>query len=57
MLGSVNSQREIPRLIGLWQAGKLDLEGMITARRPLEEVNEGFEDLARGKGIRTVLEI
>jgi S-(hydroxymethyl)glutathione dehydrogenase/alcohol dehydrogenase len=57
MLGSVNSLREIPRLIGLWQAGKLDLEGMITARRPLEEVNEGFEDLARGKGIRTVLEI
>jgi len=30
---------------------------MITARRPLEEVNEGFADLARGKGIRTVLEI
>jgi Zn-dependent alcohol dehydrogenase len=57
MLGSVNSLREIPRLIGLWQAGKLDLEGMITARRPLEEVNEGFDDLARGKGIRTVLEI
>ena len=57
LLGSANSQREIPRLISLWQAGKLDLEGMITARRPLAEVNEGFEDLARGKGIRTVLEI
>lgn len=57
MLGSANSLREIPRLIGLWQAGKLDLEGMITARRPLSEVNEGFADLAAGKGIRTVLEI
>ena len=57
MLGSANSLREIPRLVGLWQAGKLDLEGMITMRRPLEEVNEGLADLAAGKGIRTVLEI
>jgi S-(hydroxymethyl)glutathione dehydrogenase/alcohol dehydrogenase len=57
MLGSANSLREIPRLVALWQAGKLDLEGMITSRRPLAEINEGFADLAVGKGIRTVLEI
>ena len=57
MLGSVNSLREIPRLIGLWQAGKLDLENMITTRRPLAQVNEGFADLAAARGIRTVLEI
>lgn len=57
MLGSCNSQREIPRMIALWQAGKLDLEGMITSRRPLSEVNEGLADLAAGKGIRTVLAI
>ena len=57
MLGSVNSLREIPRLISLWQAGKLDLEGMITSRRPLAEINEACDDLAKGRGIRTVLEI
>lgn len=57
LLGSSNSMREIPRLIALWQAGKLDLDGMITARRPLAEINEGFADLAAGRGIRTVLEI
>ncbi|MEP5766435.1 MAG: Zn-dependent alcohol dehydrogenase [Halieaceae bacterium] len=57
LLGSCNSLQEIPRLIRLWQAGKLDLDGMVTARRPLAEVNEGFADLAAGKGIRTVLEI
>ncbi len=57
LLGSSNSLQEIPRLIRLWQAGKLDLEGMITARRPLAEVNEGLADLTAGKGIRTVLEI
>jgi len=57
MLGGVNSLRDIPRLISLWQAGRLDLEGMVTARRPLEEVNEGLADLAAGRGIRTVMEI
>ncbi|MCX2979255.1 Zn-dependent alcohol dehydrogenase [Halieaceae bacterium IMCC14734] len=57
LLGSSNSLHEIPRLIRLWKAGKLNLEDMITARRPLSEVNEGLADLAAGKGIRTVLEI
>jgi S-(hydroxymethyl)glutathione dehydrogenase/alcohol dehydrogenase len=57
LLGSSNSLREIPRLIQLWKAGKLDLENMITNRRPLHEVNEGLADLAAGRGIRTVLEI
>jgi Zn-dependent alcohol dehydrogenase len=56
-LGSCNSRREIPRLLSLWRAGRLDLEGMITARRPLEEINEAFDDMAAGRGIRTVLTI
>jgi Zn-dependent alcohol dehydrogenase len=56
-LGSCNSLREIPRFIALWRSGRLDLEGLITARRPLAEVNEGFADLRAGNGIRTVLQI
>ncbi len=55
MLGSSNSLREIPRLIRLWQSGRLDLEGMVTSRRPLDEINEGLADLAATRGIRTVL--
>ncbi len=56
-LGSSNSLREIPRLIALWQAGRLDLEGLITARRPLADINTAMDDLTAGRGIRTVLEI
>ena len=56
-LGSSNSLREIPRLIALWQAGRLDLEGLITARRPLAEINLAFEDLKAGRGIRTVISL
>ncbi len=57
LMGSSNALRDIPRLVRLWQAGRLDLESMITARRPLAEINQGFADLQAGKGIRTVIEI
>ena len=57
LLGSCNGRRDIPRLLDLWRAGRLDLEGMITARRPLDEINEAFDDMTAGRGLRTVLTI
>ena len=56
-LGGSNGRRDIPRLLALWRAGRLDLEGMITARRPLAEVNDAFADMTAGRGLRTVLTI
>jgi Zn-dependent alcohol dehydrogenase len=57
LLGGSNAQREVPRLLALWRAGRLDLEGMITSHRPLAEVNEAFADMAAGRGLRTVLSV
>jgi Zn-dependent alcohol dehydrogenase len=57
VFGSGNPHREVPRLLSLWEQGRLDLEGMISFRRPLDEINEGFEDMKAGKGIRTVLDL
>ncbi len=54
-LGSCNSRRDIPKLLGLWRTGHLDFEGMITHRRPIDQVNEAFADMEAGEGIRTVL--
>lgn len=54
-LGSCNALRDIPRLVALWRAGRLDLAGLITRRRPIEEINEAMADLRAGVGIRTVL--
>jgi Zn-dependent alcohol dehydrogenase len=54
-LGSCNSVRDIPRLIALWQAGRLDLDGLVTARRPLAEINEAMDDVRASRGIRTIL--
>jgi Zn-dependent alcohol dehydrogenase len=54
-LGGCNSLRDIPRLVALWQSGHLDLDGLVTARRPLEEIGEAMDDLRASRGIRTVL--
>ncbi len=56
-LGGCNPLHDIPRMIDLYMAGRLDLEGMISNRRPLGEINEAVDDLAAGRGIRTVLDL
>jgi S-(hydroxymethyl)glutathione dehydrogenase/alcohol dehydrogenase len=57
LFGSSNAHREVPRLLSLWRRGALDLESMISFRRPLAEINEGLDDLRAGRGIRTVLSL
>jgi S-(hydroxymethyl)glutathione dehydrogenase/alcohol dehydrogenase len=56
-LGSCNSLRDIPRMIAMWKGGQLDLDALVTAHRPLEEINDAFTDLAAGRGIRTVIDL
>ncbi|MDP6977533.1 MAG: Zn-dependent alcohol dehydrogenase [Myxococcota bacterium] len=56
-LGGCNPLHDIPRMIDLYMAGRLDLEGMISHRRPLGEINEAADDLAAGRGVRTVLDL
>lgn len=57
LLGGCHAPRDFPRLVALWQRGMLDLEAMVTARRPLSEVNEAMGDMRSGRGVRTVLDI
>ncbi|QLL05373.1 Zn-dependent alcohol dehydrogenase [Mycobacterium vicinigordonae] len=53
--GSVVPTRDFPLLLDLWRAGRLPLERLISRRVPLDNVNEAFDDLAAGRGIRTVI--
>jgi Zn-dependent alcohol dehydrogenase len=55
LYGSANIRYDIPRLLGLYRRGQLDLEGLVTTRYKLEEVNEGYADMKAGKNIRGVL--
>lgn len=57
LLGSCNALRDIPRLVALHSTGRLDLAGLITESRPLEDINLAFDDLRAAKGVRTVIDI
>jgi len=52
IFGGCNPRAEIPALLALYQAGKLNLDGLITTRYRLEDVNQGYQDLRDGKNIR-----
>jgi S-(hydroxymethyl)glutathione dehydrogenase/alcohol dehydrogenase len=55
--GSADVRRDFQRMLRLWRAGKLDLEGMITRRLPLDGINDAISALRKGEAIRTVIEI
>lgn len=56
-LGSGDPPRDYPRLLDLAGAGLLDLAGLVTDVRPFAEINEAFDDMRAGRGLRTVLEM
>src|SRR5215467_7102801 len=53
--GSITPQRDIPQLVDLVMGGDLDLEAMVSARRPLAEAAEALADLASGRVLRQLL--
>ncbi len=56
MYGSANVRDFMPKLLRLWKAGKLDLEGMITRRIQLEDINDAFRAMQAGEVIRSVID-
>ncbi|HMM54496.1 MAG TPA: zinc-dependent alcohol dehydrogenase family protein [Candidatus Desulfobacillus sp.] len=54
-LGSAVPARDIPRFISLYQAGRLPVDKLITARITLEDINAGFDRLAAGEAVRQVI--
>lgn len=53
--GSTVPKRDIPRLVDELMAGDLDLESMISARRPLDEAESALADLNAGAALRQLL--
>ena len=54
-LGSAVPSRDLPRFIALYRAGLLPVDRLLTHRLRLEDLNEGFDRLARGEAIRQVV--
>ena len=53
--GGVKGRSQVPELVDRWLAGEIDVDALVTARIPLEGVNDAFEAMERQEGIRTVI--
>jgi S-(hydroxymethyl)glutathione dehydrogenase / alcohol dehydrogenase len=54
-MGSTRPSVAIPRLIDLYQNGRLKLDELITGRYPLERINEAIEAVEKGLALRNVI--
>jgi alcohol dehydrogenase (nicotinoprotein) len=57
VFGDANPTYDIPKLIGLYEDGRLKLDELITRTYSLEQVNQGYEDLEAGLNIRGVVDL
>jgi len=59
LIGSEGGQSkpasDIPRLVAMHQAGRYSIDGLITNRIGLEEVNQGIEKMRAGESIHTLI--
>lgn len=54
--GGTDVRTDFHKLLRLYAAGKLDLEGMITRRIKIDEINPALEAVRKGEVIRQVIE-
>jgi S-(hydroxymethyl)glutathione dehydrogenase / alcohol dehydrogenase len=56
IFGGGNPYYDIPQLLSIYKAGKLNLDDMVTRRYTLEQINDGYQDMLSGKNIRGVIQ-
>jgi alcohol dehydrogenase len=54
-LGSSVPSHDIPHFVGLWRAGRLPVESLVSATISLEEINDGMDQLADGHAVRQII--
>jgi S-(hydroxymethyl)glutathione dehydrogenase/alcohol dehydrogenase len=54
-MGSTQFRTDMPRYIEMYLDGRLKLDEMISGTMPLEQVNEGFEDMKSGNVARQII--
>ncbi|MGP3925418.1 Zn-dependent alcohol dehydrogenase [Streptomyces sp. 8N616] len=57
LYGGGDVLRSYERTVALWRAGRIDLEGLITHRVQLAEVNDALDQMRTGEALRTCIEI
>ena len=55
IFGGANPKLDIPLLLSMYKAGKLNLDDMVTRQYKLEQINDGYKDMLEGRNIRGVI--
>ena len=55
VFGAANPRFDIPNLLGLYKSGQLKLDELITRTYPLDQINQGYQDMLDGVNIRGVI--
>lgn len=55
LMGSNNFRTDTPRYAELYAQGRLKLDELVSARRPLAEINVAFEEMKRGSVARSII--
>ncbi|MFN9541767.1 MAG: S-(hydroxymethyl)glutathione dehydrogenase/class III alcohol dehydrogenase [Alphaproteobacteria bacterium] len=53
--GGARGRTDVPRIVDWYMDRKIRIDEMITHRLPLEQINDGFDLMARGESIRSVV--
>jgi S-(hydroxymethyl)glutathione dehydrogenase/alcohol dehydrogenase len=54
-MGSVRFPTDLPYLLGLYRAGRLKLDELVSRQIRLEEINESYDAIGRGDIARSVI--
>lgn len=55
-IGTCVPTRDIPRYIGLYRAGRLPVNRLMSGKLKLDDINAGFDRLHEGRAVRQVIE-
>jgi S-(hydroxymethyl)glutathione dehydrogenase/alcohol dehydrogenase len=53
--GGARGRSDVPEIVDWYMDKKINIDDLITHKLPLERINEGFELMAKGESIRTVV--
>jgi S-(hydroxymethyl)glutathione dehydrogenase / alcohol dehydrogenase len=53
--GGARGRTDVPKIVDWYMDGKIDIDSLITQVMPIDRINEAFDMMHRGEGIRTVL--
>ncbi|WP_374763466.1 S-(hydroxymethyl)glutathione dehydrogenase/class III alcohol dehydrogenase [Yunchengibacter salinarum] len=53
--GGARGRTDVPKIVDMYMEGQIDIDRMITATLPLEDINRAFHMMHSGEGVRTVI--